>query len=345
MTTPLTRVRRVAGTLARLPVMVAGVFVGLLWLYWWTTLRMPGRSFSGPLPPFTAEELSLAQSLEQEVRHLALDLGERNTRHPEALEAAAAWIGLQLSAMSLEVTSLPYVIDGVTVRNLEVTFPGAAPVAPIVVVGAHYDSAIGTPGANDNGSGVASLLELARRLREQRGTLELRLVWFVNEEPPYFQTRNMGSLHYARGLVQQGRSIAGMLSLETMGCYRDEPGSQQYPGAVGTFFPERGNFLAFVGDDRSGALVRRALGLFRAAVPLPSEGMATGGALQGVGWSDHWSFWQLGAPALMVTDTAPFRYQHYHRATDTPERLDYPRLARATLGLQRVIRGLLQPSQ
>ena len=126
-----------------------------------------------------------------------------------------------------------------------------------------------------------------------------------------------------------------MYSLETIGAYYDEPGTQRYPLPGFTLlYPDRGNFLAFIGTTESRDLVRDAVGAFRATRRLPSEGIAAPGAVMGVDWSDHWSFAQHGYPGVMVTDTALFRYEHYHMPEDTPEKINYPRLAKVTLGLR-----------
>ena len=205
-------------------------------------------------------------------------------------------------------------------------FNGASP--EIVLVGAHYDSVFGAPGANDNGSGVAALLALARRFAGKQTHHTLRFVAFVNEEPPYFQTSQMGSFVYAGRCKARGDRIAAMISLETIGYFSDAPRSQTYPVAVlGAFYPKVGNFIGIVGDVRSRWLVRRAIAEFRKDGKIPTEGAALPAFIAGVGWSDQWSFWQHGYPGIMITDTAPFRYPHYHEATDTPDKLDYDRFA------------------
>jgi Zn-dependent M28 family amino/carboxypeptidase len=196
----------------------------------------------------------------------------------------------------------------------------------------------GSPGANDNASGAAAVLALARRFADRPQARTIRFVLFVNEEPPLFWTDQMGSLVYAREAKQRGDDIVAMLSLETMGCFLDEPGSQRYPPPFGMFYPDEGNFIAFVGMSSSGPLVERAVGAFRGACRFPSEGAALPSLVPRVGSSDHWSFWKQGYPALMVTDTAPYRYRHYHKPTDTPDKLDYERLARVVEGLDAVIR-------
>lgn len=244
-------------------------------------------------------------------------------------------------ATGLAVTRQTFLVEGNPCHNLEVERVGTAHPSEIIVVGAHYDSAFGTPGANDNGSGVASLLALARRLRNHQPARTLRLVWFANEEPPHFQGADMGSVRYADRARQRGENIVAMLSLETLGYYSDEPGSQEYPGVLQAAYPDTGNFIAFVGDTDSRALVHRVLAAFRALTTFPSEGAALPDALPGVGWSDHWAFWRHGYPAVMVTDTAPFRYTHYHTTKDTPDRLDYARLARVVHGIDHVVRELI----
>jgi Zn-dependent M28 family amino/carboxypeptidase len=209
-----------------------------------------------------------------------------------------------------------------------------------VVVGAHYDSAVECPAANDNATGVAALLELARTFAGRKPRTTLRFVAFANEEPPFFQTEEMGSMVYARSLAAHGEKVAAMVALETLGCYSDRPGSQKYPPLVGLAYPDRGNFVAFVGNLASRGLARKCVAAFRARAEFPSEGACLPGWIPGIGWSDHWSFWQAGYQGIMVTDTAPFRYAHYHQPTDTPDKVDFDRLARVTAGLAGVVEEL-----
>lgn len=301
---------------------------------------MPGKSWSDPVPPLTADERLIHDNLKRHVEMLAQQIGERNVWHAEALDAAALYIRNTLKDLGYEVRTQSFKSGGLTVQNLEVELQGATVPQEIIVLGAHYDSVFGTPGANDNASGVAALLEIARLLAGKSHARTLRLVAFANEEPPFFLTDEMGSRVYAARSGQRGEQIEGMIALETIGYYTDQPGSQHYPFPYGLFYPDTGNFIGFVGNLSSRRLVRRALAAFRASTGFPSEGVAAPSWVMGIGWSDHWSFWQEGYPAIMITDTALFRYQHYHAATDTPEKLDYPSLARVTRGLADVAAGL-----
>ena len=300
---------------------------------------MPGRSHRGPLPPLSAAETALSASLKRDVAELAGRIGDRNTDRPEALREAAAYLESQL-APAAAVSRQTFTAGGVSCDNLEIELRGGSEPGEIVIVGAHYDSVPGCAGANDNASGVAGLLALARSLAKTSPARTLRFVAFTNEEPPHFQTPEMGSRVYAARCRQRGERVAGMLSLETIGCYSDEKGSQHYPPPFGLFYPSEGNFIAFVGNLSSRDLVRRCIRVFREKAAFPSEGGALPSITPGVGWSDHESFWREGYAALMVTDTAPFRYPHYHTAGDTPDKVDTDRAARVVGGLEHVLRDL-----
>ena len=184
---------------------------------------------------------------------------------------------------------------------------------------------------------------LARAFAGRTPTRTLRLVFFVNEEPPHFQTEHMGSWVYAKQCRKRNENVVAMLSLETIGYYSDDKGTQKYPRPLSLFYPSRGNFIAFVGNVSSRRLVRQVVGSFRRHARFPSEGGAIPGFVPGVGWSDHWSFWQEGYEAVMVTDTAPFRYPHYHLPSDGPDKLDYERTALLVSGLERVVEDLVNP--
>jgi len=321
-------------------VAAAAVLLGAkLWQDWPVT-RMPGESYRGGLPAMTPREAELAGALRTHVATLAGEIGERNVPKYINLAKAADYVEAALASAGYAVRREPYRVGTQTCYNLEATLVGSDRSGEILVVGAHYDSVAGSPGANDNASGVAALVEIARGLVGARPSRTVRFVAFVNEEPPYFQTEAMGSLVYARGCRERGERVVGMLSLETIGYYADERGSQQYPFPLGLFYPSTGNFLGFVSNRVHKAFLFETIASFRRNASFPSEGGALSDALPGVGWSDHWAFWQVGYPAVEVTDTAPFRYPHYHTAADTPDKVDYDRLARVTAGLERVVSDL-----
>ena len=304
----------------------------------WYMVAMPGRSWSGALPALTDEDRGLSNRLSEHVRAIATK--EHNVWRLAELEAAATYIEDELRTLGLRVRREEYRSDLAPVRNLVAELAGGARVDEIVIVGAHYDSVAGAPGANDNGSGVAALLELARSLRDWRPALTWRFVAFVNEEPPFFKSAQMGSRVHAERASARGERIRAMFSLETIGFYSDTPGSQKYPFPFGWLYPDRGDFLAFVANLASRALLHKTLDAFRAEAQFPSEGVAAPTWIPGVDWSDQWSFWHEGYPGVMITDTAPFRYPHYHTPRDTPDKVDYRRLARVVRGLERTFRTL-----
>lgn len=290
---------------------------------------------SDPNMPFPENEMQIR--LAGHIAVLAGEIGERNIWHFDKLSAAADYILAEWQATGLDGRRLEYQSRGIGVANLETEFAGRTHPHEIVIVGAHYDSVFGSPGANDNASGVAALLEIGRLLSGAELSRTVRLVAFVNEEPPFFMRDDMGSYIYARRCRRNNENIVAMLSLETIGCYDDMPGSQRYPFPLGLLYPDTANFIGFVGNLNSRKLVKKVLASFRRHMSFPAQGVAAPGWMTGIGWSDHWSFWQAGYPALMVTDTALFRSDSYHTETDTPEKIDYPRLTSVVAGLNRVI--------
>ncbi|MBC7771939.1 MAG: M28 family peptidase [Pyrinomonadaceae bacterium] len=301
---------------------------------------MPGVGHRGALDPLTPQQGLLAAQLRADVERLASDLGGRSIFYPRRLAECAVFLDDSLKAAGYATTSYTFVVHGTSCPNIEVVLPGTSKPDEVIVVGAHYDAFQGSPAADDNASGVAAVLALARAFHGQPAARTLRFVLFVNEEPPSFMTADMGSLVYARGCKVRGDRVVAMLSLETIGYYTDAERSQHYPPPLGQLYPSRGNFIAFVGNYSSRRLVRDSIASFREHARFPSEGAALFGGIPGVGWSDHWAFWQCGYPAIMVTDTAPFRNPNYHTAADTPETLDYERMARVVEGLHAVIADL-----
>ncbi len=316
------------------PLGIIGIAVGCM-------VTMPGKSHRGALPAATDDDKTLAEYLRGHVEMLATEIGERNIRQRYfELNQAAEYIEKSFRDLGYEMASQQFEADGKIVRNLEAVKTGKDRAKEIIVVGAHYDSAIDTPGANDNASGVAAMIELARLLKSENFSRTVRFVAFVNEEPPYFHTEDMGSLRYAKQCQERGDNIVAMLSLETIGYYSDQPGSQKYPPLVSALYPDQGNFIAFIGNLGSGSLVRRCGKIFRETTSFPSEGAILPGTITGVDWSDHWSFWEAGYDGVMITDTAIFRYPHYHESTDTPDKIDYERTARVITGLHNVLKSL-----
>jgi Zn-dependent M28 family amino/carboxypeptidase len=283
--------------------------------------------------------------LERHVTMLAGTIGERNVWQFGSLQRAAEYIEATLTASGYSPIRQTFEVARLPVSNIEVTLDGTSHPDEILVVGAHYDTVGGCPGANDNGTGVAALLELARRFAVRAQARTIRFVAFVNEEPPFFQTSQMGSLVYARAARARGDRLLGMLALETMGYYSDAPGSQQYPvPEMSALYPDVGNFIGFVSNPESQDLLTRAARAFSGGTSLPVQAAAMPAGLPGAGWSDHWSFWQAGYPALMVTDTAPWRYPWYHTADDTADKIDFDKFAEAVKGLESVVRHLTADS-
>lgn len=323
--------------------MIAVVAVAVAGLSAWgisAMIWMPGESRRAPLPQPTEHEAALVTSLTKDIHALATGIGERNSARYEALLAAADYIDESFEAAGYPVERQRYEIDGKAFDNLEVERKGTTRPNEIVLIGAHYDSVPGSPGANDNGSGVAAVLALARAFAAKNPARTLRFVAFVNEERPFAQTPRMGSVIYAKRSRERGEWIDAMVSLETMGYFSDRPGSQHYPSVLSWVYPSQGDFIAFVGNWTSRRLLYRAIAAFRREATVPSEGGALPEGLPGVGWSDHWAFWQEGYPAIMLTDTAPFRYPAYHTPQDTSDQIDYGRLARVVAGLEVVIADL-----
>jgi Zn-dependent M28 family amino/carboxypeptidase len=316
-----------------LPIFLAIIFiVGFLF----TMVYMPGISYSGSIK-LNVEEKKLSKRLHQHILVLAGIIGERNLTRSAALERSAQYIERQFRNMGYSVKLQTYSTGGKQVRNIIAEIKGHREPQSILIVGAHYDSIEGSPGANDNASGVAAMLELARMLAKKAPASSIRFVAFVNEEPPYFKTPDMGSRVYVDRMQSKSIRIVGMLSLETMGYYRSGKKTQHYPFPFNYFYPQRGNFIAFVGNLHSRDFLHRSLSLFRQHTQFPSEGVAAPAWIPGIDWSDHGSFWQKAYPALMVTDTALFRYPHYHSDKDLPQYINFDYLARVVTGLNVVI--------
>ncbi|MEW6366933.1 MAG: M28 family peptidase [Acidobacteriota bacterium] len=297
-----------------------------------------------PFRPLVKAPAISPESVRAHVQVLAGEIGERNVTHSDAMERAREYIEQNWVAQGYRVARQTYKVRGVECTNVEVTRGGRQASMPMVLVGAHYESAEATPGANDNASGVAAMLEISRYFAKNAPVAAVRFVAFVDEEPPFFRTGQMGSRVYAKMARARGDKIRVMISLETIGYYTDNPGSQQYPAPLNWFYPDRGNFIGFVSNFGSRSIMHGAVAAFRGHSDFPVQCCATWSGIPGIDWSDHGAFWHEGYPAFMATDTAPYRYPHYHMPTDTPDKVDYAALARVSSGLCGVVSALADGS-
>jgi len=271
---------------------------------------------------------------------LAEELGPRDAGHPENLDRTATYIRERLEPFAETVKEQPYAADGLSVRNVSALL--GPDTKERIVVGAHYDVAGPYPGADDNASGVAGVLELARILEGEDLAMQLELVSWPLEEPPYFYTRKMGSFVHARSLRDRGIRVRAMLALEMIGYFSDEPGSQRYPlFLLRPFYPSTGDYIAVVGKLFQRDLVRTIHEAMKVASPLPVESINAPRLLPGVALSDHINYWWAGFPAAMITDTAMYRNPNYHTPRDLPGTLDYERMAQVVDGVKGAI-GALQ---
>ena len=297
---------------------------------------MPGASYQGEARQFDQEMLDSRANLERHVFELASTIGERNYQRPQALEQAASYIESQFNEIGFN--PVLEVFGDQSYKNVIVNHYGNARRDEILVVGAHYDTVWLSPGADDNASGVAVLLEVARRLNGDRQSRTIRFVAFTNEEWPFFGRKNMGSLVNAENSSKRNENIIGMISLEMLGYYSSQPGSQRYPRPLNYFYPDKGNFVAFVSNFSSRDFLHRSITAFRESAEFPSEGLVAPQFLvPHIRRSDNYPFWREGYPALMVTNTANYRNRRYHRSTDTHDVLDYDSMVRVTDGLAAAI--------
>jgi len=292
----------------------------------------------GELPVKAIRRASIASHLD----NLSTEIGDRHAGKIDSLNRARFYVESILgpSNHGYPIRAQSYAVQGVEYVNIEATLTGKKWPDEIVVIGAHYDTVPGTPGADDNGSGVAALLALAEAFVRAPQPRTLRFVAFTNEEPPFFQTPDMGSHRYAKMCKERGDKIVAMLSLESLGYYSDAPDSQKYPPVVGAKYPKTGNFIAVVGNLSSKELVDFTHDSVASTGLIPVEKGAFPAIMPGVGWSDHWAFWQFDYPAVMLTGTAPYRNPHYHLASDTVGTLDLERLTDATSAIRQAVVNL-----
>lgn len=295
----------------------------------------------------------MRKNLSNHVWTLAGDIGARSlTKAPEGLLKSAEYIDYVFKKVGYAPLSQWFnaeVYSGAnrpqmhSTKNIVAELKGTTLADQIVIVGAHYDTEYSSPGANDNASGVAALLEIARILKAGSLSRTIRFAAFSNEEQPFCRTDQMGSRIYATKCREDNEAIAAMICLETMGFYTDERGSQKFPENLSqSIGHDVGNFIAIVSNLESKPLLEECAMAFRGAVRFPSVALSAPETVRGIDYSDHQSFWRLGYPAVMITDTAFFRYPHYHEKTDTPDKIDFDRLTVVTTGVASMVAKLGQ---
>jgi Zn-dependent M28 family amino/carboxypeptidase len=324
---PLSNKARWAARLAALLALLAGSWGSLAWM-----TVMPGRSWDQPVPALDPSQRDLSTRLQAHVHALAVEIGPRDA--PEGLARAARYLETQWRAQGWEVRAHPVELGDARGHNLEIELLGSSQPSQVVLVGAHYDTHPGSPGADDNASGVAALIELGRLLRHQRPARTVRLVAFVYEEQPFAHTDAMGSRVYAKRARAKGEDIVLMLALDGLGRFDARPGTQrQASWVLEPAYPSRADFLAICGDTASRPAVREVTRAFRQHARVPTEGLAAPPWLAGTHRSDHRSFWLEGYPAVMLTDTAELRSEVYHTPQDLPETVDFTYLTHITEAL------------
>lgn len=302
-------------------------------------VTMPGESYRGLPRPLDAAMQRTRDKLAAHVYRLAGEIGERNYQRPASLEDASEYIESEFRDMGYNPVSEVY--GDKSYRNIVVNHYGRHRRNEILVIGAHYDSVWLSPGADDNASGVAILLEIARSVQSKRQDRTIRFIAFTNEEWPFFGRENMGSMVHAENSFERKENIVGMIALEMLGYYSAEPGSQRYPRPLNYFYPDTGNFVAFVSNVSSRKFLHNAISRFRSIGRVPSEGLVAPRLLvPDIRRSDNYAFWSYGFPALMITNTANYRNRRYHRNTDRYDTLDYETMARVSEGLTGMLAGL-----
>lgn len=294
--------------------------------------------------PVDADRETIDANLRRHVEALAGTIGVRHLDVPGSVELCLAYLREQWHDRDVRDESFP--IGEHTATNLIVESPGTRRAKELIVLGAHYDTVLDSPGADDNASAVAVLLEVARLLASHTGQRTARYVAFACEEAPYSETDDMGSQHHARGARERGETIAAMLALEMVGFFTDEPNSQRLPPGIPWWarpvFPKRGNFLAAVANPPSWRLAARCWWSFRRATTRRLFPVCLPESIRDIRRSDHSSFWDQGFPAAMLTDTSYLRNPHYHQPSDTPARLDFAAMTDVTLGVAAIMRSLLK---
>lgn len=297
------------------------IFLAILWLAVCLVIVQPVFFHAA-----RAKTKADPERLKNDVRALSENFHPRDFRHPENLDRCAAWLRMEFENAGATVREQVFETGGRTYRNVIARFGSRG--GGLVVVGAHYDAFQDTPGADDNASGVAGLLELARLLGRHPPTRDMELVAYTLEEPPFFRTADMGSAHHARELKAGGTPVRGVMILEMIGYFSNDRMSQSYPiPLLRLFYPSRGNFIAIAGRLDQRRFTREVKAGMKGATPLPVWSINAPASLPGLDFSDHRNYWAEGWDAVMITDTSFYRNKLYHEDGDTWDRLDYVRMA------------------
>ncbi|EHB7662450.1 TPA: M28 family peptidase [Escherichia coli] len=287
------------------------------------------------LPP--SSQHASPEQLEITVRYLTQTVHPRGTNHLDNLNRSGNYIKDIITKSGAVVTEQPVPITGGPYKNIIADYGPQD--RPLIIIGAHYDSATSyeneqltyTPGADDNASGVAGLLELARLLQQQAPVIGVQLVAYASEEPPFFRSDEMGSAVHAASLE---RPVKLMIALEMIGYYDSAPGSQNYPySAMSWIYPDRGDFIAVVGRMQDISAVRQVKSALLSAKEMPVYSINAPGFIPGIDFSDHLNYWQHDIPSVMITDTAFYRNKQYHLPGDTADRLNYHKMAQVVDGV------------
>jgi hypothetical protein len=324
---------------------LALLFAGCLYISYWYMVKCQGKWDGEPMErQWVAESIEIKRGLERDVAYLQ-NLGPRNSVNEEnyaKLRQCEEWIKQRWQSQRYSVKSQTFLFEGRRYSNLEIELQGRVSPSEIIIVSAQYDTLPDSSGANNNGSGVAILLSLSNLLRKYTSDRTLRLVNFVNEEDPFFGTERMGSFQYAKRSHQLREDIKVMLSLDALGIHKEEPGSQKLPFPFSMFYPDRGNFLAFIGNLRSRKYVMEVTRGFKKGSSFPIETGVVPEWVEGAAWSDHSSFWKFGYPGIMVTDTGGFRSPYHTTKGDTLEKLNFEAMSRIVIGMYCAVVELTQ---
>lgn len=327
--------------------LITGILLVVFFSFsYWYMVKCEGSWDGVPLEQQGIADVgNIRKELESDISYMSGTLGPRNAFSYERLQKCAGWIKKRWESQGYVVKSQTFSIQGRDYENLEIEIKGQKTPAEIVVVSAQYDTLPDSPGANNNASGVAVLLQLSNLLKNYSPDRTLRFVNFVNEEDPFFGTEWMGSLKYAENAYRRHENIKIMLSLDSIGIYKDEPGSQTLPFPFSFFYPERGNFLAFIGDFGSRTYMIQATKGFKKGSSFPIKAGVVPKWTKGAAWSDHSSFWKFGYPGMQITDTGAFRSPYHTTAEDTMEKIDIGALSRIVMGMYGCIVELTRSDQ